>query len=74
MYKHNINKMGNERVSKIALNSSQNQLFLKRCLCKYTMAWLNHWGIDENDIFQKIDNVKNILLQSLKRNSGVRKI
>ena len=28
-------------------------------LGKYTMAWLNHWGTDENDILQKIDNVKN---------------
>ena len=24
------------------------------------MAWLNHWGIDENDILQNIDNVKTI--------------
>ena len=22
------------------------------------MAWLNHWGINENDILQNIDNVK----------------
>ena len=25
------------------------------------MAWLNHWGIDENDTLQDIDNVKNII-------------
>ena len=42
MYKHKINNMGNERLPKIALNSSQNQLRLKRCQCKDTMAWLNH--------------------------------
>ena len=28
MYKHKINNMGNERLPKIALNSSQNQLRL----------------------------------------------
>ena len=25
------------------------------------MAWLNHWGINENDILQIIDNAKNII-------------
>ena len=50
MHKHNINNMGKNRIPKIALNSSQNQLRLKQCWCKDTMAWLNHWGIDENDI------------------------
>ena len=25
------------------------------------MAWLNHWGIDENNILKNIDNVKNII-------------
>ena len=74
MYKHKINNMGNERLPKIDLNSSQNQLCLKRCWGKDTMAWLNHWGIDENDILQNIDNVKNIITLSLKRNFGLRKI
>ena len=46
MYKHKINNMGNTRLPKIALNSSQNQLRLKRCWCKDT----NHRGINENDI------------------------
>ena len=50
MYKHKINNMGNKRLPKISLNSSQNQLRLKSCWCKDTMAWLNHWGINENDI------------------------
>ena len=58
--------MGNERLPKIALNSSQNQLRLKRCWCKDTIAWLNHWGIDEDDILQNFDNVKILLLLSLK--------
>ena len=61
MYKHKINNMGNERLPKISLNSIQNQLPLKRCWCKDTMDWLNHWGINENDILQNIDNVKNIM-------------
>ena len=50
MYKHKINNVGNKRLYKSALNSSQNQLCLKWCWCKDTMAWLNHWGINENDI------------------------
>ena len=74
MYKHKINNKGNERLPKIALKSSQNQLRLKWYWCKDTMDWLNHWGIDENNILQNIDNVKNILLLSLNINYGVRKI
>ena len=61
MYKLKRNNMGNERLPKFALNSSQNQLQLKLVWCKDTMAWLNHWGINENDILQNIDNVKNIM-------------
>ena len=53
--------MGNERLPKISLNSSQNQLRLKRCWRKDTMAWLNHWGINENGILQNIGNAKNII-------------
>ena len=30
------------------------------------MAWLNHWGIDEHDILQNIDNVKNIITSKFK--------
>ena len=50
----------------IALNSSQNQLSHKQCWCKDTMAWLNHWGIDENDILHNIDSVKNIITSEFK--------
>jgi len=58
--------MGNEKLPNISLNSSQNQLRLKQCWCKDTIAWLNHWGIDENDILQNIDNVKNIITYNFK--------
>ena len=54
MYTHKINNMGNERLPKTASNSSQNQLRLKWCWCKDTMAWLNYWGINENDIVVKL--------------------
>ena len=30
------------------------------------MTWLNHWGIDENDILHSIDNVKNIINSKFK--------
>ena len=66
MYTHKINYMGNERLPKIALNSSQNQLCLKRCWCKDTMAWIIHQGINENNILQNIDNVKNIITSKFK--------
>ena len=74
IYKHKINNMGNKRLSKIALNSSQNQLRLKRCWCKDTMAWLNHWGIDGNNILQNNDNVKNIITSKFKEKFSCGKI
>ena len=58
--------MGNGRLPKIALNSSKNQLRLKRSWCKDTMAQLNHWGINENDILQNIDNAKTIITSKFK--------
>ena len=30
------------------------------------MAWLNHWGINENNILQNIDNAKNIITSKFK--------
>ena len=30
------------------------------------MAWLTHWGIDENNISQNIDNAKNIITSMFK--------
>ena len=35
------------------------------------MAWVNHWGINENDICRTLTMPKILLLLSLKRNSGV---
>ena len=32
------------------------------------MAWLNQWGINENDILQNIDNVKIIVTSKFKEN------
>ena len=58
--------MGNKRLPKIALESSQNHLSLKRGWCKDAMAWLNHWGIDENDTLQNINNIKNIITSKFK--------
>ena len=66
MYKHKINNMGNEIIPKISLNSSQNQLCLKQCWCKDGISWSNLWGIDENNILQNIDNVKNIITSKFK--------
>ena len=66
MYKNKINSMGNKILPKIALNSSQNHLRLKQCWCKDTTAWLNHWGINENDILQNIHKVKNIITSKFK--------
>ena len=58
--------MGDKRLPKIALKSSQNQLCLKRCWWKDTMAWLNYRDIDENHILQNIDNAKNIITSKFK--------
>lgn len=43
MYKNKINNMEHQRLPKIALNSSQDHLQLKRGWYKDAMAWLNHW-------------------------------
>ena len=74
LYKHKINNMGDHRLPKIAFNSIQYHLRLKQGWYKYTRAQLNHWEIDKNVAVQNINNIKNIVLLSLKRNCGVRKI
>ena len=66
--------MGDHRLPKIALNSSQNHLRLKRGWYKDTRSWLNHWEIDENVALQNINNLKILFLLSLKKSCGVRKI
>ena len=50
--------MGDQRLPKIALIPSQDQLRLKRGWYKDAMNWLNHWGIDENYTLQDINNIK----------------
>ena len=54
------------RLPKLALNSSQNHLRLKRGWYKDTRAWLNHWEIDENIALQYINNIKNIVTSKFK--------
>ena len=59
LYKHKINNMGDHRLLKLALNSSQNHLRLKQ-------GWLNHWKIDETIALQNINNIKNIVTSKFK--------
>ena len=54
------------RVPKLAFNSNQNHLRLKRDWYKDTRAWLNHWEIDENIALQNINNIKNIVTSKFK--------
>jgi hypothetical protein len=49
-----------KRLPKIASNSSQNHLRFKEAWHKDAQSWLNHWGINEEIIFQNKDNIKNI--------------
>jgi len=49
--------MGDQRLPKIALKSSEDHLRLKRGWYKDTIAWVNHWGIDENATLQNINNI-----------------
>ena len=60
LYNHKINNMGDHKLPKLALNSSQNHLRLKWGWYKDTRAWLNHWGIDENVALQIINIIKNV--------------
>ena len=53
--------MGDEKLPKIDLKSTQNHMCLKWGWFKDTMAWLNNWGINENDTLQNIINFKNII-------------
>ena len=58
--------MRDHRLPKLALNSSQNHLRLKRGWYKDTRAWLNRWEIDENVSLQNINNIKNIATNKFK--------
>ena len=50
--------MGDHRIPKLALTSSQNHLRPK--------AWLDHWEIDENVALQNINNIKNTVTSKFK--------
>ena len=66
--------MGDEKIPKIALKSSQNHLGLKWGWCKDTMARLNHCGIDKTfDTLHNINNVKNIITSKFKEKMWCKK-
>ena len=65
-YKHKLNNIGDHRLPKLALNSSQNHLRLKCGWYKDTRAWLNHWEINKNVALQNINNIKNIVTSKFK--------
>ena len=66
VYKQKINKMGDHRILKLALNSSQNHLRLEQGWYKDTRSWLDHWEIDENVALKNINNIKNIVTSKFK--------
>ena len=66
LYKHKVNNLGDHRLPKIALNSSQNHLRLKRGWYKDTSAWLNHWEIDDDVALQNINNIKKTVTSKFK--------
>jgi hypothetical protein len=53
--------MENKRLSKQNFNSNQNQLRLKLGWHKDAQCWLNNWGIKEEIILKKKDDIKNII-------------
>ena len=67
MYKFMISNMGDQILPKITLQSSEDNLQLKRVWHKDTMTWLNHWWIDENVTLQNINNIKNIITSKYKQ-------
>ena len=64
MYNHTLNNLGDHQLPTIALNSSQNQLRLKRGWLKDATNWLNYWGIDKTATLQNIN--KNIITSTFK--------
>jgi hypothetical protein len=47
MYKHKTTNIKDKRLHKIASNSNQSHLRLKRGWHKDGKSWLNHWRIEE---------------------------
>ncbi len=66
LYKNKINNMGDYRIPKLALNSSQNHLRLKRGWYKDTRAWLNLWEIDKNVALKNVNNIKSFVTSKFK--------
>ena len=66
MYKCKINDMGDQRLPKISLNSSQDHPRLKKGQHKYNVAWLNYWGVNETATLQNINKIKNTITSNLK--------
>ena len=66
VYKHKTNNMGDHRLPKLALNSSQNHLKLKWGWYKDTRAWLTDWEINETVTLQNINNIKNSVTYKFK--------
>lgn len=58
LFEYKLNNIGDHRLLKLALNSSQNQGSNKVGI--KTQGWLNHWEIHENVALQNINNIKNI--------------
>jgi hypothetical protein len=55
-----------KRLPKIASNSSQNNLWLKRGWHKDAKTWLDHWGIKEEVTLQNNNNIRNIIASKFK--------
>ena len=71
LYKHKVNNIGDHRLPKLALNSSQDHLRLKQGWYKDTRPWLNHWEVDKNTTLQKINNITNIVTSTFKEKNVV---
>ena len=66
MYKKKINNLGDQRLSKIVLNSNQNHLQPNLGWHQDSISWLKMWGIDENVTQQNIDYIKNFISSKFK--------
>ena len=53
LYKQKINNMGDHRLPKLAFNSIQKHLRIKRGWYKDTRAWLNYWERRNKDLEDK---------------------
>ena len=74
LYKHKINNIGDHRLPKLALNSSQNHLRLNEVGIKTTGPGLTIGRSTRMFHCQTLITLKNLLLLSSKKKCGVRKI